>query len=220
MTDTPTKQARQPLTRDRVLAEAVAFADEDGIGSVSMRKLATRLGFEVMSLYNHVANKRDLQQGMVDLVTKEVPLPADPSDWRAALRQHAIDSKNMFLRHPWAVMLWVTTVPGEARFDQMEWKLRTLGGSDLDEVAAHHAFHAIMTHVTGYSLQATLMLPDEDDALAVNLADTLDADRYPQVIAHIQQHIDGAHGPSFEFVLDLLLDGIAALDAAASASSP
>lgn len=219
-TPSPSSKHRLPLTRERILVEAVAFADEEGIAAVSMRRLASRLGFEVMSLYNHVANKDDLQQGMVDIVVDEISLADSPGDWRAAIRQHAIDTRKMFVRHPWAAVLWMSIIPGPKRFDLMEWELRTLGSTGLDEVAAHHAFHAITTHVTGYSLQASLMKMDELGTLATQLTESLDAERYEYVVGHIKQHVDGDHGPSFEFVLDLLLDGIAALDASARPTEP
>ena len=71
----PGTEARTPLTRDRVLRAAVTFADEGGIGSLSMRKLGEVLGVEAMSLYNHVANKDELLDGMIDLVFGEIELP-------------------------------------------------------------------------------------------------------------------------------------------------
>ena len=65
-------ESRVPLSRDRVLRAAVAYADRNGIASLSMRKLGEALGVEAMSLYNHVANKDDLLNGMVDLVFSEI----------------------------------------------------------------------------------------------------------------------------------------------------
>ena len=59
--------SRLPLNRDRILAAAVEIADERGVGAVTMREVASRLGVEAMSLYNHVANKDDILDGMVDL---------------------------------------------------------------------------------------------------------------------------------------------------------
>ena len=72
----PATEARTPLSRERVLRAAVAFADENGIASLSMRKLGEALGVEAMSLYNHVANKDDLLDGMIDLVFSEIDLPS------------------------------------------------------------------------------------------------------------------------------------------------
>ena len=72
----PPTQPRPRLSRDRVLAAAVTLADEGGIDSVTMRRLGDALGVEAMSLYNHVANKGDLLDGMIDVVFAEIDLPA------------------------------------------------------------------------------------------------------------------------------------------------
>ena len=74
----PTTKPRIPLSRERVLEAAVALADEGGIDALSMRKLADQLGVKAMSLYNHVANKDDLLDGIVDAVWGEISLP-DPA---------------------------------------------------------------------------------------------------------------------------------------------
>ncbi|MBO0610745.1 TetR/AcrR family transcriptional regulator [Myceligenerans salitolerans] len=75
------KQAGRPsgrptLTRDRVLDAGVAMADAEGIGTLSMRRLGKELGVEGMALYNHVKNKDDLFEGMLDRVAAEIDLPA------------------------------------------------------------------------------------------------------------------------------------------------
>src|SRR6266550_6352913 len=100
----PDSKARLPLTRDRVLEAAIRLADEGGIESLTMRKLARELGVEAMSLYNHVANKGDLVDGIVELVVGEIDLPAT-ADWETAIRECAISAHDAFLRHPWACSL-------------------------------------------------------------------------------------------------------------------
>src|SRR5262249_26022989 len=94
-------RARKPLSRDRVLEAAVRLADEGGIESLSMRKLARELGVEAMSLYNHVANKADLVDPIVDLVIAEIDLP-ESGPWDEAIRKCAVSAHEAFLRHPWA----------------------------------------------------------------------------------------------------------------------
>jgi AcrR family transcriptional regulator len=81
------------LSRDQVLRAAVALADESGIGGLSMRKLGEAVGVEAMSLYNHVASKSDLLDGMVDVVFSEIGLPAGDAGWKAAMRQRAIAAR-------------------------------------------------------------------------------------------------------------------------------
>ena len=70
-------EARTRLTRERVVRAAVTLADEVGIDSLSMRRLGEALGVEAMSLYNHVANKSQLLDGMVDLVFSEIDTPTE-----------------------------------------------------------------------------------------------------------------------------------------------
>src|ERR1700682_1293798 len=105
---TRAKQApkrRAPLTRERVLRAAIRVADRHGIESLSMRKLGHELGVEAMSLYNHVRNKVDMLDGMVDVVFSQIELPADGVDWRSAMRKRAISAREALLRHPWAIGL-------------------------------------------------------------------------------------------------------------------
>jgi len=68
----------------------MAHADEGGLETFTMRKLAGAIGVAPMSLYRHVANKDDLVDGMVDLVFDEIDLPAAGADWKGAMRQRAI----------------------------------------------------------------------------------------------------------------------------------
>ena len=202
---------RDPLSRERIVEAAIALADANGLTGLSMRKVAADLGFEVMSLYNHISNKQDLLRAMVEHVTDEVELASPDTDWKQAIRQHSIDTKEMFTRHPWVVGLWVSTIPGPRRFDHMEWVLATLDRSGLDDRQAHDAFHAIGNHVVGYMLSNIAMPGNDDDLEHVmsEVMETLDEKRHVHVLQHIEQHANGDSGPSFEFVLDLLIAGIA-----------
>src|SRR6476620_180358 len=101
----PATEARVPLSRERVLRAGVAFADESGIGSLSMRKLGEVLGVEAMSLYNHVANKGDLLDGMIDLVFCEIDLPSGAAGWKTAMRQRAASARQVLSHHRWAIGL-------------------------------------------------------------------------------------------------------------------
>src|SRR4051812_2438012 len=94
----------RPLTRERVLLAALELADRGGVRSLSMRKLAAKLGVEAMSLYHHVANKEDLVDGLVDLVFAEIEVPEPGSvDWKTAMRSRAISARTALNRHNWAI---------------------------------------------------------------------------------------------------------------------
>jgi AcrR family transcriptional regulator len=89
----PSAEPRLPLTRERVLATAVALADRGGIGALSMRKLAQELGVVPMALYKHVANKDELLDGMIDVVVAEIDPPIEGADWKTTMRERILSAK-------------------------------------------------------------------------------------------------------------------------------
>jgi AcrR family transcriptional regulator len=215
-------QPRAPLTRERVLKAALDLADEGGIESLSMRKLAHSLGVEAMSLYNHVANKADLVDAMVDLVVGEIELPQSTEEWDVAVRACSISAYETFLRHPWACSLVMspsgTTDPRSPRLEYMEWLLGRLSDAGFSPALTYHAYHALDSHILGFTLWqlghtagAKEIAGEQDFAdFAASLLGELRAD-YPHVAEHIAQHLDpaGVEGErEFDFGLDLILDGL------------
>src|SRR4051794_26553050 len=103
MTDTaPRARTRTALSRPRVLEAAVRMADAGGIEALSMRRLGESLGVEGMALYRHVGNKEALLDGVVDAVVGEIDVPPAADDWKRAMRELALASRVVMLRHPWA----------------------------------------------------------------------------------------------------------------------
>lgn len=199
---------RPQLTRAAIVDSAIHIAERDGLAKLSMRKLATELGFEVMSLYTHVRNKADLHTGMVEASVVQLDLPHidDMFDWRTSLRQHALDLKALFERQPWLVELWLTSIAGPLRFDLMDWQLAAFGASGLSEPDAHQAYHAFFNHTVGFMLQRQAMAFAGNSAAIEEMIRTLEPDRHANVLHHVDQHRNGNTGDSFEFTLDLLID--------------
>ena len=81
------------------------LADEGGLEALTMRRIGKALGVEGMALYNHVANKDDILDGIVERVLAEIPLPAIGEEWKDQMRRRAIAARQVFLRHPWAIGL-------------------------------------------------------------------------------------------------------------------
>src|SRR3712207_3704414 len=131
---------RPPLTRERVLHAAIKLADAEGFESLSMRKLAGKLGVEAMSLYNHVANKEDLLDEMVDVVFGEIRLPSTGGDWKAEMRARAVSAREVLLQHRWAIGLMEGRLrPGPANLryhDAVMGCLREAGFSFAEAVHA------------------------------------------------------------------------------------
>jgi len=218
----PRTKSRLPLSRERVLDAAIRLADEGGIESVTMRRLARELGVEAMSLYNHVQNKSDLVNGIVDLVFAEVELP-ETGEWDDAVRQCAISAHEAFLRHPWAcsLMLSPTMTPGvrAPRLLYMEWLLRRLREAGFSPDLTYHAYHALDSHILcftlwqlAHSVAADSIRGERDLAdFAADFLRRLPAADYPNFAEHVEQHLvapagDGAR--EFEFGLDLILEGL------------
>ena len=197
-----------------MLTGAIEYADRHGLEKLSMRKLAAELGFEVMSLYNHVKNKPDLLRGMTDTVAQEL-LPLDPADDpKAALRAHCVQLRRVLEAHPWAAMSWASTIPGPARWEVMEWQLETVSSIEgLTEDQAHHAFHALNNHVVGYVLQNAVIpfSPEQLEEVVATIRTELEPDVHRRILHHMDQHRNGEHGESFEHVLDLILAGLDSL---------
>jgi AcrR family transcriptional regulator len=205
---------RVPLSRDRVLHAAISFVDEGGIGSLSMRKLGQALGVEAMSLYNHVANKDDILDGIVDLVMNEVELPSAEEDWEAAMRKCAISAHETFVRHPWACnLIMSSTGVRPARMRYMDSLLGRLRESGFSAEATYHAYHALDSHILGFTLwQAGHSIDKEKLAeFVATVLPTLRLDKYPFLAEHAEQHLtEGSHKDEgeFEFGLRLILDGL------------
>jgi AcrR family transcriptional regulator len=206
---------RKPLSRERILDTALALVDEEGIEALSMRKLGQALGYEAMSLYNHVANKDDLLNGILDLVLAEMEPPA-PDGGLPAIRAAALSAHEALKRHPWAAGLLMTPTrvrPGRLRF--MDALLGALRTSGFSAETTYHAYHVIDAHIIGFSLwQSThdFSLPEElSKDLRATLERMIPRETYPHLYEHAMQHLEpGPHQDTsaFEFALDLLLGGL------------
>src|SRR4051794_12992682 len=136
-------RSRKPLSRERILETGLALADKDGIDALSMRKLGQALGFEAMSLYNHVANKDDLLDGMLDLVLAEMEAPR-PGEGLAGIRKAAISAHESLRHHPWAAGALMTPARVRPlRLAFMDALLGALRSAGFSPETTYHAYHVI-----------------------------------------------------------------------------
>ena len=204
---------RTPLNRERVLHAAIEVADAEGIDALTMRGLAGQLQVEAMSLYNHVENKDDLLDGMIELVAAEIEDPDDAADWKTAIRQRAISAHDTLLHHPWSSILWASRMNvGPARMRHMDAMLRNLREAGFTPELLDVAFHTLQNHIVGHALQASNLPFDADDlpALSARYLESFPAENYPDLAAHIRHHMDVPAGEisSFKFGLDAILDAL------------
>jgi AcrR family transcriptional regulator len=210
-------QPRSPLTRERVLRTAVALADQGGIESLSMRKLAQALDVVPMALYRHVANKDELLNALVDVVIEEIDPPLEGANWNTALRARILSARRALLRHPWASRLMESrktpTPVVLAYMDSMIEMFRT-GGFSLD--LTHHAMHAMGSRMFGFTQELFNDTTDVDPAADAEMWNAM-AGAYPyifEIFTAISHDDSSTVGPGcddqfeFEFALDLMLDGL------------
>ena len=163
----PAAERRAPLSRDGVLRAAVALADGSGLRTLTMRKLGEAVGVEAMSLYNHVANKDDLLDGMVDLVFSEIQLPSAGVDWKTAMRRRAVSAREVLSRHPWAIALMDSrTSPGPATLRHHDAVIGSLREGGFSIGLAAHAFSALDSYIYGFALQETSLPFDSAEETA------------------------------------------------------
>ena len=208
-----TGEPRVLLTRERVLQVAMKLADQDGLESLSMRKLGQHLGVGPMALYYHFANKAEVVDGLVDLVFSEIEVPSGGGDWKAEMRERAISLHDALLRHRWAIGLMESRRrPGPASLRHHDAVIGSLraGGLDIDE--ATHAYWVLNGYIYGFALTKLNPLFETSEEV-VDVAQGLPAsavDEYPKLAAMIEhaRKPDYGYRDEFEFGLDLILDGL------------
>jgi AcrR family transcriptional regulator len=218
---------RAPLTRERILQTAVTLADDGGVDSISMRRIAQELGVVPMALYKHVANKDELLDGMIDVVVTEIDPPFEGVGWKTAMRERILSARRALQRHAWAARVIESrgeptpTVIGY--LDSMMGILRS-GGFSIDLM--HHALHVMGSRILGFSQElfddADDMPPEQAEAMWTELAKV-----YPNLgalagayfageVTHDEGSVVGGACDDqfeFEFALDLILDGLERLRA-------
>lgn len=206
-------QQRRRLNRERVVSAAVELADEAGLEALSMRTLAERLGVKAMSLYNHVDNKDDLIDGMVDEVYAEIDLPTGP-DWKTSMRARAISARQVLARHRWAIPLMeARTTPGPANLRHHDTVLAVLCDAGMSIQAATFAYSLVDSYIYGFALQETSLpfgTPEELAALSDSIVALMPADQYPRMRqAAIELPASGYRfADQFDAGLDLILDAL------------
>ncbi|TRW46050.1 TetR/AcrR family transcriptional regulator [Georgenia yuyongxinii] len=206
---------RAPLSHERVLRCALALADAQGIGALTMRSLAQELGVKPMSLYHHVANKEAILDGIVDLVFAEIELPSPGGDWRTEIRRRAGSAREVLHRHPWAVALMESrSSPGPASLRHHDTMLGTLRAAGFSVEMTGHAYALLDAFVYGHAIQeAGLPFTGTDDAAEITsaIAAQFAGGDYPHMVEFATERVlkpGYDFGDEFEFGLGVVLDAL------------
>jgi len=207
--------SKDPLTRDRVLAGAVALADRVGIEGFTIRKLATELDVRPMTIYHHVANKEAIVDGMVDRVFGEIDSPPADSDWRSAMRKRCRSARRVLGDHAWATPLMESrTTPGQETLHHHDAVIGCFRRGGFSIEMAAHAYALIDSFIYGFALQeASLPAPEAGELadLAETIIEPLPTGMFPYLTELTTEHIlkpGYDFGDEFDFGLNLILDSL------------
>ncbi|RAY12822.1 TetR/AcrR family transcriptional regulator [Actinomadura craniellae] len=211
-------EGRPRLSRERIVAAAVALLDAEGVAGFSMRALAARLGCGTMSIYGYVAAKEDVLDLALDAALSEIDLDdAAGADWRATLTRLMSQSRQVMRRHPWIpALLGTRPLLGPDALARSERVYAVLHGAGLAGPGLLGAVSALSSYVNGFVLTELAWRSRHRDAAAeAELRRAAEehiarsADRYPVLTRHAQ--LDNADfEDGFLLGLDVVLDGIAA----------
>ncbi|MGA0568814.1 TetR/AcrR family transcriptional regulator [Rathayibacter sp. KR2-224] len=213
----PQRGPKRELSIERIVETAIEIADAEGLGAVSMARVASALGFTTMSLYRYVTSKDDLLLLMQDAVAA-VELPEPPeNDWRTGLRQWMLASLDTFQRHPWYSRIPVDGVPKTPNVMRLiDTALRTLRSTPLRDEEKMACVLLMASYVRGIGdvLSDIALSGASDDEVsgqrfAAALAQLVTPERFPDLAPIISS---GAYTSNefddFDFGLERMLDGI------------
>ena len=206
-------RARQPLTRQRILAAAIELGDREGLSALSMRRLGRELDVEAMSLYNHVPSKAALLDGVVGLLLTEMDIPPpDPARWEASLQTVARTYRRIAHVHPNLFPLVVTrplNAPEVLR--PLEATLAIFRAAGFDAASTLGAFRAISSYVEGYALDEitgfSFAAADSGDGPRLELGG-LDPEAFPRLHELAPFFAMQDRDAEFEFGLEALIVGL------------
>lgn len=221
----PRRGPKPSLSLERIVGEAIALADSDGLAAVSMQRLAERLGCAKMALYRYVPGKTELTALMLDYGMGSPPDPTatedgavggpDAEPWREPLRQWAHALYERYRAHPWTIELTPGARPmGPNELGWTEAALAPLAGTGLRGAERLDTVVLLNGHVRSLVQQTTGAGPEQAEsemARQVGEVLTTHADRFPEVVAAFADTADNDRNAALSYGIERILDGVAAL---------
>lgn len=217
--DRPRRGPKPALSREQVVLAAVEIADEDGLGALSMSRVAGHLGFTTMSLYRYVSAKDELIGLIMDHTLGEPPVLDGADGWRVGLERWARDCLAVYRRHPWMLQVpRASTPPGPQQMAWLDAGLRALSETGLSEDVKPSIVLLLAGYVHNTAMLSTELPPTDGEELPrffQFLDQLIDPERYPALsrvlAAGVFDAPDEDIDAEFELGLACTLDGVDAL---------
>jgi len=203
------------LTREKILDAALSLADSEGIDALSMRRLARELSVQAMSLYNHIENRDEIVDAIVETVIAEMGAPDLTLPWIEAVRQQAYTTHGVLLHHRWATMMIISRMNvGAARFRYVDGMIGCFVQAGFSYPDADHAVNLVESFVYGFTLQELTfpLAPGTYEEVATAYLDRIPVEQYPYLHGMARTVIDGIYSGvhDFSFGLEAILSALAA----------
>lgn len=209
------------LSRESIAGAALRIVDEEGLDALTMRTVAHVLGTGAASLYAHVSSKEELLELVVERVIGEVRLPGepDPARWEEQVKELAREIRAVFSRHRDVARASFARIPlGENALRTTEWVIGALRAGRIPDQIIGLACDLLPLYVMAIayeeSLYDTETSPEEVAEFVEGMRryfGSLPAERFPNVISLAGALTAGDDATRFEFGLEVLLRGLAAM---------
>lgn len=215
----PDPRRREPLSRARIVAAALAVLEAEGLDALSMRRVARELDAGAMSLYRHVASREEVLDLVLEELAAAIPIVPRTGDWRADLAAIARATRDALLaRRDLTLLMTARLGQGPAAVAQLDRSLGVFLGAGFPAHDAARANQALGAYVAGSCTWETIGFggaadPDERARRAADAAAALSglsADAFPHVAAVGTELFAGTSTERFEYGLARLLDGFEA----------
>ena len=209
------------LTRERIIAAATELIEREGVGALSMRRIASELGSEVMALYDYVPSKAALLDGVAERVLSGIDFTSEPgTSWEDQIRSQARAFWRKARVYPRSTMVVVSRpVDSAATLQPIEHALATLRGAGFGGEDAIRVVRTFVAYVAGALMREVGVTPGlepqrplgQDPAVLAADRPFLDPAEFPQVMSLSTELLNRDFDADFEFGLDLLVRALAGL---------
>ncbi|GLZ31903.1 TetR family transcriptional regulator [Lentzea sp. NBRC 105346] len=202
-------ELREPLTRARIVDAAVRLIEREGVGAVSMRRVAAELGAGTMSLYNHVPSKIALLDLAAERIMEDVEAyTVDGDDWRDHIRAHARAVRDHARKHPRAFVLLATRrMSSDTGVRPIEAGLRNMERAGFRGDTAVRIIRVLVSFLLGTLIREMATTP-ELGGVALSPYQPVDAMTFPRTAEVLDSLGEYDHDLEFEFGLELLIKAL------------
>jgi AcrR family transcriptional regulator len=208
--DQPRSGPRPTLTLARITAAAIEIADAEGLGAVTMQRVAGKVEVTKMALYRYVPGRAELVTLMIDTALGDAPDLAVATDWRAALREWSARMFEVLRRHSWSLDAVASRrIVGPNELGWMEAGVAALTDTGLDGAEALDVVFVLTGHLRNIAAQSSVAATEAGSGSVLSELLAEHGARFPALTRAVTSAaVTGGQDNALEFGLARILDGV------------